>query len=99
MASLTMERPFWVEGTTFKSLSESEDTSLLQTAQETIVQSYATRSMGVLLGQFHEEQNITKLRAKIQAEVRVLRTNGLNEKSALPPLLLDKVLRVLRCQT
>eukprot|EP00971_Amphidinium_carterae_P244414 4853248-Amphidinium_carterae.4 len=69
--------------------------NLLDEVTELMKRATVTKTSGVMLHVFCHEENKTKLRALLQAELKALRNRGLKEKECLPQLLLDKVFLAL----
>eukprot|EP00971_Amphidinium_carterae_P057540 1137680-Amphidinium_carterae.3 len=60
-----------------------------------IQKAVVTKSSGVMLHVFSQEDNKAKMRALLQAELKTMRNQGLKEKECLPQLLLEKVFLAL----
>ena len=75
---------------------EKTDAQLEADVKGVQMRSLVTRVTGVLLHHFTKEGvQPGMLRLKVQAEIRTLRAAGLQERTALHPLLVEKVLQAL----
>ena len=84
--------------TTLGAFGCSQQTALQSQVKDVTVQSQITQCIGCMFVHFCTEEDLSSLRVKIQAEVKNLRGQGLQEAKVLPPLLLSKVNATLAMQ-
>eukprot|EP00971_Amphidinium_carterae_P349601 6491100-Amphidinium_carterae.5 len=82
-------------GLVSQSLGDTSNSDIGERAKEVLLQAYVTMTSGVLLYHFKQEADVSQLRNKVQLEIKGLRAHGLNEKTVLNKLLLDKIWKAL----
>eukprot|EP00971_Amphidinium_carterae_P273642 5430702-Amphidinium_carterae.1 len=69
--------------------------SVVQSGEQRLADAKVTKASALLLQFMKTEENPLQLRSLVQNQVKYLRAAGMSETAVLPPLLLQKTLKVL----